>query len=141
VEALAAAWQLLPAIPVRVEVHGVEVDAAVVRRLQDEPGGKPGLDFGCVLEAERSERGLCARAVAAGDREVEVAVASRLLADEGSDAPAAVQRGGEAAEGEAIKHLEHLSRPNHRRRSVTLRAGASALGRRAFQSDRQRRRG
>jgi hypothetical protein len=63
--------------------------------LQDEPGGKPGLDFGCVFEAERSKRGLCARAVAAGDHEVEVAVGSRLLADEGIDAPAAVKPDGE----------------------------------------------
>jgi len=45
----------------------------------------------------RSKRGLCARAVAAGDHEIEVAVASRLLADDGIDGPSrrpAKRRGG-----------------------------------------------
>lgn len=59
----------------------------------------------------RSKRGLCARAVAAGDHEIESRwrrVCSPMMA---STAPAAVQPRGEVADGEAIKHLEHLGRP------------------------------
>jgi hypothetical protein len=94
VEAPAATRQLLPAVARGVEHHGVAADAAMLGRPQDEPSGQPGLDLGGMLEAERSKRRLCPRAVWPGDHEVEVVVGTGLLADESVDSPAAVEPHG-----------------------------------------------
>jgi hypothetical protein len=61
-----------------------------------------------VVEAERGKRLLGARAIASGDRQVEVVVWARLLAKERINAPAAVEPDRHPLSVEAVQYPEHL---------------------------------
>jgi hypothetical protein len=91
----------------------VDVDLAVTRIAEGEPGRQAGLDAGRVLEAEMGERVLGGAAVLAGDHEIEVVVRSRLLAEQRIDAPPPVDPQLDSAGAKSIEDLEHVVTAHH----------------------------
>jgi hypothetical protein len=108
----------LDAVACLVEAHGVDIDAAVVGRPEDEDLGRirPRLDLG-VPEVRKDDDE--PRHVIDADDDVEVVVVARLLLEERVHAPASVDPDLDVGVLQRLDDVDNVLSP-HRHRPLTL---------------------
>jgi hypothetical protein len=108
VEAPCPSGEFLPAVATFVEQDWVEVDAATVCREHHQARGEAGLSAGVVVEPDRRERSLRARAVRACDDHVDIAVRAGLFPNQRVDSPATIKPDRDFRVVETVEQLDQL---------------------------------
>lgn len=108
VQAPRAVAELLPAVALLVEDEGMKIDLAAAAITKDEAGRESRLDALVVVKADLRQGRPRASEGLAGNGQVEVGVWARFLADEGIEAPAAVEDGLDVRGLEAREDLQDV---------------------------------